>query len=73
MRPLYRRSTDGAILCRHCLPAAEDTVSAELFPNLFPGTWHQVTCCRCGYSPPLAAAVAESEAAGVAVAESDSP
>ncbi|GAA0580101.1 hypothetical protein GCM10009099_17280 [Caenispirillum bisanense] len=71
MRPLYRRSTDGAILCRTCLPGADETVSAELFPNLFPGTWHQVTCCRCGYSPPPAAAV--PEAAAVAVAETDSP
>lgn len=52
MREMFRRSTDGAILCRSCLPAADVTVSAELFADLFPGTWHLVTCGGCGYAPP---------------------
>lgn len=70
MRSLFRRSTDGTVLCRECLPVTDETVSAELFANLFPGTWHQVTCCQCGYSPPPPVAVREE--AGVAVG-SDSP
>lgn len=52
MREMFRRSTDGSILCRPCLPVADVAVSAELFPNLFPGTWHNVTCIGCGYAPP---------------------
>ncbi|SOD90691.1 hypothetical protein SAMN05421508_101627 [Caenispirillum bisanense] len=52
MREMFRRSIDGAILCRSCLPASDVTVSAELFADLFPGTWHLVTCGTCGYASP---------------------
>lgn len=63
MREMFRRSTDGAILCRSCLPATDVTVSAELFADLFPGTWHLVTCGACGYAPPQGDAAVTAGAA----------
>lgn len=48
MARMFRRSEDGALLCDACLEGGEEMVSAQLEPRHFPGTYHKLTCSRCG-------------------------
>lgn len=67
---MFKRSTDGAVVCRLCLPTADRQVSVELMPHLFPGTYQQLTCADCGNTPPDLEAIApRPRGAGPAVLE----
>lgn len=63
---MFKRSSDGDILCESCLTPQDQPVAAELFPSFFPGTFHRLTCTGCGARP-----AAGAEATAPAVAESD--
>lgn len=61
---LFKRSEDGAILCGDCLPPRDVLTTAELSPNLFPGTFHLLKCSHCGVSAQAPVAV-EPDTGGV--------
>lgn len=64
---MFKRSSDGAIVCRHCLPPSDLIVSVELMPHLFPGTYERLTCTDCGNTPAQVEAMAADMAASLSV------